>query len=343
MRLKKVILVSSGASFFAVFSMILFLCVLIGDEDSSGSSRGYVQNTGLNDNVLGYTQTVRQYAASEGIEDYVPYLLAIMMVESNGVGNDVMQASESLGLPLNSLTPQQSIEQGCKVFAQHLAYAEQKGCDLNTAIQAYNYGGGFIDYVAQRGGEYSFELAEAYSSMKSGGVRVIYKNKISIPINGGYRYDYGNMFYVMLVEQYIVWTETGSGEFVWPVPAQYTDISSYFGYRDAPTAGATTYHEGIDIPVPAGTDVYASKGGTVAVAQYNTAMGYYIVIDHGSGVRTYYCHNMELLVSLGENVSQGQVISHAGSTGYSTGPHLDFKVEINGTKVDPLEYVSVPE
>ena len=70
-------------------------------------------------------------------------------------------------------------------------------------IQAYNYGGGFLDYVASHGGKYSFELAQAFAEEKSGGVRVTYKNEISVAENGGWRYDYGNMFYVRLVSEYL--------------------------------------------------------------------------------------------------------------------------------------------
>lgn len=326
----------------SVFTMLIFVCIVAADEDDAASAaKGSVQPVNLSAEVLAYQPLVQKYAAQHGLQEYVPYILAIMMVESRGIGNDVMQASESLGLPLNSLQPEASIAQGCKVLADHMTYAEQRGCDFNTVMQAYNYGSGFIDYVAAHGGIYSFALAEAYSRQMSGGVKVVYKNEISIPINGGYRYNYGNMFYVMLIEQYLT-TVAGNGEFMWPVPTAFTYISSYFGYRYAPTAGATTYHEGIDIPVPLGTDVYASKAGMVVTAQYNTAMGYYIVIDHGDGYRTYYCHNTELLVSVGQLVQQGQVISHAGSTGYSTGAHLDFKVEINGVKVDPLDHVAIP-
>ena len=132
------------------------------------------------------------------------YLFAIMQVESGGTGTtDVMQASESLGLPLNSLSVEDSIKQGCKYFSELLKSAEAKGCDINTVVQSYNYGGGFIDYVAKHGKKYTFELAVSFAKDKSGGVKVTYKNEISIKENGGWRYKYGNMFYVKLVSQYL--------------------------------------------------------------------------------------------------------------------------------------------
>lgn len=131
------------------------------------------------------------------------YLLAIMQVESGGTVADVMQSSESLGLPPNSLSTEESIKQGCKYFSELLKSAEAKGCDINTVVQAYNYGGGFIDYVASHGKKYTFDLAVSFARDKSGGVKVTYKNEIAIKENGGWRYKYGNMFYVRLVNQYL--------------------------------------------------------------------------------------------------------------------------------------------
>lgn len=158
----------------------------------------------LSDNTISYTQDVKDAAVNEQIEDYVNYLLAIMEVESHGIGTDVMQSSESAGLPPNSFkTPQESIAQGAKYFASCVMKASEKECDINTAIQAYNYGTGFIDYVAENGKAYTLDLAIAFAEEKSGGKQVAYKNQIAIDYNGGWRYAYGNMFYAQLVNQYI--------------------------------------------------------------------------------------------------------------------------------------------
>lgn len=158
----------------------------------------------LSDNTISYTQDVKDAAVNEQIEDYVNYLLAIMEVESHGIGTDVMQSSESAGLPPNSFkTPQESIAQGAKYFASCVMKASEKECDINTAIQAYNFGTGFIDYVAENGKVYTLDLAIAFAEEKSGGKQVAYKNQIAIDYNGGWRYAYGNMFYAQLVNQYI--------------------------------------------------------------------------------------------------------------------------------------------
>lgn len=132
-------------------------------------------------------------------------------------------------------------------------------------------------------------------------------------------------------------TYTG-GAFTWPVPGCYS-ISSYFGARTSPTAGASSNHKGIDIPCSSGTSVVAAASGTVIVATYNYAEGNYVAIDHGGGVVTLYMHNSSLAVSAGQSVTAGQTIAYAGSTGVSTGPHCHFGVRVNGGYVDPLSYL----
>lgn len=158
----------------------------------------------LSDNTVSYIQDVAEYAKTENVEDYINYLMAIMEVESHGSGIDVMQSSESAGLSPNTFkTPQESILQGTKYFASCISKANEKGCDVNTAVQAYNYGTGFIDYVSENGKVYTLDLAINYAKEKSGEKQVEYKNQIAIDYNGGWRYAYGNMFYVQLVNQYI--------------------------------------------------------------------------------------------------------------------------------------------
>src|SRR5699024_5925446 len=117
-----------------------------------------------------------------------------MEVESGDELEDVMQSSESLGLPVNTLDTEASIKQGTKYFSELLESAEKYGVDENTIIQAYNYGDGFIDYVKYKGKNYSFELAESFAKDRSGGSKTDYSNPIAVKKNGGWRYGYGNMF-----------------------------------------------------------------------------------------------------------------------------------------------------
>lgn len=127
--------------------------------------------------------------------------------------------------------------------------------------------------------------------------------------------------------------------FRWPLSVSGR-ISSYFGYRTSPTAGASTYHKGIDVSVPVGTSVVASKAGTVVTSAYSSSAGNYVALSHGDGVYTYYMHCSSLSVSVGTTVSQGQQIALSGNTGVSTGPHLHFAVYAGGAYVNPLNYVS---
>ncbi|BBF44829.1 membrane proteins related to metalloendopeptidases [Lachnospiraceae bacterium KM106-2] len=131
---------------------------------------------------------------------------------------------------------------------------------------------------------------------------------------------------------------TASGGFTWPCPASRT-ITSHFGPRKSPTAGASSYHQGIDIGAGSGATIVAANSGTVVKASYSSGAGNYIMISHGNGLYTVYMHCSKLLVSSGQTVSKGQAIGKVGSTGVSTGPHLHFAVMKNGKYVNPLNYL----
>lgn len=131
----------------------------------------------------------------------------------------------------------------------------------------------------------------------------------------------------------------GDISFIWPCPAS-SRITSGFGSRSSPTEGASSNHKGIDIGASTGSDILAAAAGEVVVSTYSYSAGNYVMINHGGGVYTVYMHASKLLVSVGQKVSQGQVIAKVGSTGYSTGPHLHFGIRVNGTYVNPQQYVS---
>ena len=139
---------------------------------------------------------------------------------------------------------------------------------------------------------------------------------------------------------------TPSGTLSWPCPSTKS-ISSKFGPRKAPTAGASTNHKGIDIPCPSGSDVVAAAAGKVVLYKegYNYGRGNYLVIDHGNGLGTLYQHLSSATVSVGTAVTNGQTVAKSGATGVGTGAHLHFEVHENfsgtkGTPVNPENYVS---
>ena len=127
------------------------------------------------------------------------------------------------------------------------------------------------------------------------------------------------------------WYPTGS--FSWPCTGILT---SRFGYR---SLLGSTYHNGIDIGNSYGTSIYAADGGTVTYSGWMSGYGYLIIIDHGNGYQTYYGHNSSLTVSVGAKVHKGQLIARMGSTGRSTGNHCHFGIKLNGTFVNPLNYL----
>ena len=125
----------------------------------------------------------------------------------------------------------------------------------------------------------------------------------------------------------------------WPVPS-CTLITSRFGYRVAPTTGASTYHGGLDIGAGMGASIVAAGAGDVIYAGANGGYGNCVMIDHGNGVVTVYAHMSSIGVSYGQYVTAGQYVGAVGSTGVSTGPHCHFEVRINGVQTDPAAYFS---
>lgn len=154
------------------------------------------------------------------------------------------------------------------------------------------------------------------------------------------------------------WNNTGSGAgankpltggiLEWPLPANYATysrITSYFGPRKQPTAGASTNHGAIDIGIPLGTPVYSAELGTVIMASWDGGYGNFVMIKHDNGLYTAYAHLSGYNVNVGQRVSRGQQIATSGSTGISTGPHLHFEVRLSpggsSNRGDPLDYLTI--
>lgn len=132
--------------------------------------------------------------------------------------------------------------------------------------------------------------------------------------------------------------QSGTGTMLWPCPSTKY-ITSYFGGRQSPTAGASTNHKGVDIGGMMGANIVAADSGTVMFSGNSSSYGKYIVLSHGNGITTLYAHCSALLVNAGQSVKKGDVIARVGSTGISNGPHLHFEVSVNGVRQNPLNYV----
>ena len=126
----------------------------------------------------------------------------------------------------------------------------------------------------------------------------------------------------------------------WIKPCYYSMVTSPFGLRESPTAGASTNHQGIDLGLTTGTPIYASRAGVVTYAGYSGAGGNWVKINHMDGYSSVYLHLDSISVSNGQTVHQGQQIGCGGSTGVSTGPHLHFGIIYNGTYVNPALYIN---
>ena len=92
--------------------------------------------------------------------------------------------------------------------------------------------------------------------------------------------------------------------------------------------------------MPTGSYIVASNDGVVIKSMYTTGYGNMVMLDHGGGITTLYAHGSEIVAQTGQTVKKGDLIMKAGSTGWSTGPHLHFEVRINGTPMDAMEFLS---
>ncbi|MFE4521076.1 lysozyme family protein [Cytobacillus firmus] len=163
--------------------------------------------------VQNYTPLLEKELKEVNLEEYTLVLAAIMQQESKGKGGDPMQASESAGLPPNSIRdPEQSIKQGVKHFQKALNYGTQKNVDFPAVIQAYNMGIGYIDFVAEQGGKHSEEIAKQFSLKQAEKNPEIYdcggdKNNFRYP------YCYGDFTYTTKVTKNIeILTASGTGK-----------------------------------------------------------------------------------------------------------------------------------
>ena len=116
-------------------------------------------------------------------------------------------------------------------------------------------------------------------------------------------------------------------------------ITSKFGYRKSPFTGKKEFHSGLDISNRIGTKVIAPADGKISYAARKRYIGNEVIVDHGNGLDTRYGHLKKILVKRGQKVKRGDVIALLGNTGQSTGPHVHYEVHLNGTPVNPLNYI----
>ena len=124
-----------------------------------------------------------------------------------------------------------------------------------------------------------------------------------------------------------------SAGFIFPVPSGTWRVSSYYGDGRG--------HKGVDICAKSGTSIYAVADGKVVYSGWKGDYGYCVIIEHEGGIRTLYAHAKQLCCSVGDSVSQGEIIALVGTTGQSSGNHVHFEVIVNGRNVDPAPYINL--
>ncbi len=339
-RSTKVIAGASGLILLAVipFPILAPLFMLGGGSALSSAEAQQMEfsfsASALSPDVMQWEDKVLEELRKYGLEQYKDLALVIIHLESRGTLPDVMQSSESIGLPPNTITdPYESIEVGIRHLNKGIQSMKKHNVDIQTLIQSYNYGTEFIPYVASKGGKWTQKLANDFSDMWASRL--------------GWS-SYGDKNYVPKAMEHLIISgdtvkidvdfDLNGGQLANPVP-NVNAISSPFGWRIHPIWGTRKLHTGIDIPAPFGTPIIAVADGVVIEAGWKGGYGNCVMIDHGSGVITLYAHNQKLLVHAGQKVRAGTQISEMGSTGDSTGSHLHFEVRHNGEYTDPMKWL----
>lgn len=330
--------------FGLVFGILLIASSVL--DDNGGGNNPIVDGG----NVIGVSAEVMQYeglvidlAMEHGIPEYAGLILAMMMQESGGRGNDPMQSSESLCGSVGCITdPHVSIEQGVKYLADQIDAADG---DVKLAVQSYNFGGGFISYGLDRGG-YSKDVAIEFSQMMYQDLKHTGLYSCIRPESAEHQACYGDIGYVDAVFGYYDYESGGTigggnGEFA--VPVEGMRKTSDYGPRVHPITGEVgAMHNGVDFGCTNYvTPINSVADGRVVFSGVQGGYGNIVIIQHDSNLYTAYAHNSSNSVRIGESVRAGQQIAVCGSTGGSTGPHLhlEFRSSQNGGFMNPDPFV----
>jgi len=329
---------------------VISLLVHNANSDRTGGSFS------LDFEVLRWRPIVEYWANQYGISDWTMELLAIMHVETGGRYPDLMQSSESAGLPLNTLKYEDSIKQGVRYLAQIIIRAKSFDIKDRLAIfQAYNFGIFYINFLARNSATHTLEISTYYSRTvvapslgNTTQQRYSYPNSIAIANGKPWLYVNGGNFHYAFIVQYVLEQMKTTGEdeasfldgISFPLDPPF-HITSPYGPRWG------THHHGIDLSVRFGAPIRSVRSGEVirVVNHFDSANGWhghpggwgnFILIDHGNGIQTLYAHLMrETHVQVGDTVAAGAHIGFQGNSGSSTGSHLHFEWRENGVRINP--------
>lgn len=324
-----------------IMAFIIIVASVLSVFQSQQASKTFEQGE-IPQAVLQYQEAIQKELAKYGREEHLNLVLGITTQESGGTASlDIMQASESLGLAPNTIQdPQYSIEVGVRYFDQVLDEAENAEVDLATAVQSYNMGSGYINFVANNGGKHTTELVQQFSDQM--------KSRLGWNV-------YGDPNYIENVKRYLgeatgggnVGNHVGDHGLQNPYIHQegnYIVTSEFNPTRVHPKTGLIQPHDGIDLAPYGGENItIASAGdGVVAFAGPYSDGNIAVEIQHSNGLYTKYMHLAQMPnVRAGQNVKAGDIIGISGTTGVSTGVHLHFEIhEGNGNPVNPRNYLT---
>jgi len=329
----------------AILMLLIFTAGLFSMFSSSDdSSSGVGVDAGpasVSPEVAQYREPISNELAKHNMEDQTELLLALMMQESGGKGNDPMQASESKCGSIGCITnPDESIAYGVKHF---VSVFESAGEDVKLTLQSYNFGSGFIDYVLKNGGGYTKELAISFSQLqyqklKHTGIYTCHRPE-AIQHNA----CYGDIGYVDAVLKYLPSASMGSsnmiaGDFASPVSNDMR-VTSKYGWRNI--GAGPEHHDGIDLGCSEVDSIYSVKAGTIVYAGTYGGYGNVVTIQHAANSFSTYAHLSRISVQVNQNVEGGNQVGMCGNTGRSFGSHLHFEIKTQmwGGYMDPAPFL----
>lgn len=256
----------------------------------------------------GETSYLDMLLQSSSLSDFISnyYMISRMVSSDEEMLSKVENQKKQLELAKLELKKQK------KQLLETTEESENKAVALENMIVIKN---SYISQLSEEEAEYTNKIIEMQTEVKKVEAEILQAATLNIG------FDYVG------------------GEMAWPVPG-HTIITSKYGMRTHPITGVYKLHTGVDISASIGDTFIAANDGVVAKAEYNTAYGKMVLINHGGGVSTLYAHGSEIMVEVGQEVKRGDEVLKVGSTGYSTGPHAHFEVRINGQCVDPMPYIT---
>jgi len=297
-----------------IITMVLAVAAIDDTADIEGQSIMEGDGEPISEDVERYEDEFKKQAKENDIKDQVDVLMALTMQESSGTEQDIMQSSESQGdSPGTISNPKESIKVGVEYYAD--LYEEADG-DEELTLQAYNMGGGFIDYAEKHNdGKYSKDLAEEFSNKQ--------KEKNGSDV-------YGDPHYVDHVKQYMD-AEKGDkkdfkgGEWAAPLEIDLQQTSGY-GKRESPGGIGSTDHRGIDFDCTNSDDIVSVHDGEVfKTGSDSGGWGNYVVVRNSEDEFSLYGHMSEIETKKGKTVKQGDTVGVCGQTGGTTGEHLHLE------------------